>query len=251
MKADFSYKIFANYYDILTENIDYTQICNYYLDILYSNGIESGKILDLACGTGNLSIELVKQKDFSITATDLSAEMLSFASAKIGFDNARFLQLDMRKLPFHDEFDAILCTLDSLNHLENKSDLENTFRAVNDSLKTGGIFAFDMNSIFKHREILGFNTFVYDTEGVFCTWQNEYSPENSRVDISLDFFVLDDKNLYKRYQEFFAETAYSINEICEILTRNNFVVLNDYEYLTKNKADENSSEKYTIIARKV
>lgn len=249
------YGVFARFYDELTQNVDYCQIADYYLHLLESFGACDGELLDLACGTGSLTEKLSDKSEFSLTATDLSADMLSIASAKIGFNNVRFLQSDMRKLRFNSEFDAIICGLDSLNHLANLNEIEKTFQSVKKSLKVGGLFAFDMNSVKKHREILGDNTFIYDAEGVFCTWQNEYSSENEKVQINLDFFVPESTSIgknyiYKRYQESFCETAYPIDKIEEMLIANGFELLCTNDYLTTKKADE-SVEKFTIVARKV
>lgn len=249
------YGIFARFYDALTENVDYLQIADYYLKMLDDYGVSDGSLLDLACGTGSLTEKLAEKSSFLLTAVDLSLDMLSITSSKIGFDKIRILQSDMIRLRFKAEFDAVICALDSLNHLSSLTEMEKTFIGVKNSLKVGGLFAFDMNSVKKHRQILGNNTFVYDVEGVFCTWQNEYFAENERVEITLDFFASnsgdgDNKNTYKRYHESFSETAYPIHQIREMLVSCGFEVVSINDYLTRNNADENV-EKFSVLARKV
>ena len=71
----------------------------------------------------------------------------------------------------------------------------------------GGRFFFDVNTPYKHREVLGNHTFVYDLEQVYCVWQNRFHPASCRVDLDLDFFEREGK-LYRRSREHFSEWAY-------------------------------------------
>ena len=81
-----SYQAFGDYYDNLTQNVDYKKLCSYYDGIIkeYGNG---GKIvLDLACGTGKITFEL-NSLGYDMTGVDYSVEMLDIArnrSEKIG-----------------------------------------------------------------------------------------------------------------------------------------------------------------------
>ena len=53
-----SYSYFAEYYDILTENADYEKRAEYFLELFKKHGHDTGLTLDLACGTGTLTLEL-------------------------------------------------------------------------------------------------------------------------------------------------------------------------------------------------
>ena len=74
--GDFSY-----YYDLLTENVDYEKRCDYICDLLAENGVGKGILLDLACGTGSLSV-LLSQRGFDVIGTDASEDMLTKAQEK-------------------------------------------------------------------------------------------------------------------------------------------------------------------------
>ena len=58
------YGDFAYYYDILTENVDYESRCDYIYNLLADNGVGKGILLDLACGTGTLSL-MLEEKGFA------------------------------------------------------------------------------------------------------------------------------------------------------------------------------------------
>lgn len=239
------YGDFAEVYDALTLNVPYDEIAEYYAKAVA--GITDGKrLLDMGCGTGNLTVRL-KKAGFDVVGLDGSSEMLSMAAAKD--PEILWVCQDMTKANLGEEFDAVISTLDSINHLGSKDEIERCFRRVNKNLKTGGAFAFDMNTIYKHREILGNNTFVYDVDGAYCVWLNEYSEEDRGVSIDLDIFFEEEDGTYTRGGESFREIALSADEISGMLVKCGFEVVKIREYLSDNEPCE-KSEKLFICARK-
>ena len=245
-----SYSKFALYYDILTTNIDYKAHADYYEKIIekYSKG--KGILLDLACGTGTLS-ELMARKGFDVIGVDYSQEMLSIALDK-KFDSGlpiQYLCQDMCKLDMYGTIDVTICALDSLNHLDDIKSLKCAIERVSLFCEPNGLFIFDINTIYKHKNILADNTYIYDTEQVYCIWQNAYNDVNNSVDIDLTFFEKQDKT-YTRFDESFSEQAYEVEEIKKICEDSGLEVIGIYDYLTENYYTQNS-EKVTFITRKV
>ena len=76
-----SYGVFAEFYDGLTRNVDYQVKADYICEIFKRFNHNPECVLDLACGTGTLTIEL-KKRGFDIYGVDASAEMLSQAQFK-------------------------------------------------------------------------------------------------------------------------------------------------------------------------
>ncbi len=241
-----AYGCFADVYDELTSNIDYKELAAYYDRIIQSHGKNRGILLDLACGTGSVSREM-KALGYDVIGVDLSTEMLSKAKEK-PHDGIEYLCQDMCELDMFGTFDAAICVLDSINHLENAEDILRCFKSVSLFCDPDGLFLFDINTVRKHREILSDNTFVYDMEDVYCVWQNFYSEELDRVDISLDIFKEKD-GLYERLCEDFSEIALPIDDICNMLCEAGFKVIDIFDYLTENKGGEDC-EKVLICAAK-
>ena len=73
------------------------------------------------------------------------------------------------------------------------------------------LFIFDVNTLYKHRNILANNTFTYETENVFCIWENTLVSETDEVKMNLEFFELEKNGLYSRTSDCFSEKAYSID----------------------------------------
>ena len=76
-----SYASFAQYYDSLTHNVEYARRADYLCTLLAHLGHAPGLTLDLACGTGSLTVELAK-RGMDIYGIDGSADMLSVARQK-------------------------------------------------------------------------------------------------------------------------------------------------------------------------
>lgn len=130
------YESLANYYDALVKDDEATlKWCNF-----VEKNAKGKKVLELACGSGEISNELLK-RGYDILATDISESMLSKLKQKYPYIKTK--QLDMNDFKLDDKFDTIICFCDSINYL---SDYRLMFRNVYDSLVTGGIFMFDMHS---------------------------------------------------------------------------------------------------------
>ena len=245
-----SYSYFASAYDLLTENVEYSRRADYICSLLSENGINGGLLLDLACGTGSMSIELSK-RGFDVTGVDLSDEMLSEAQNKIYEcgEKVLFLCQDMRSLDLYGTVGSAVCTLDSLNHLTDENDLLKTFLNVSLFLEDNGIFIFDMNTPYKHREILGNNSFVYELDNLFCVWQNTLLDDGVTVEINLDFFENQGDNAYTRYSESFFEKAYESEKVKSLLEQADFTFINEYKELTTDVPDE-STERTVFVARR-
>lgn len=244
------YSFFSSVYDTLTENVNYADRADYIADLLADNGIKGGILLDLACGTGTLSIEMAN-KGFEVIGVDSSADMLSVAmnNAYESGKSILFLCQPMQQLDLYGTINAAICTLDSINHLTDPADVQAAFDKVSLFTEPGGIFIFDVNTVYKHREILASNTFVYDMDDVYCVWQNSLDSETDTVQIDLDIFEEVDDGIYERMQESFCERAYPLPMIEETLCRAGFETVAVYDELTREEPKENS-ERIFVIARK-
>lgn len=239
------YGEFAYAYDALTFNVPYDEIAKYYTDIIRS--LTDGKrLLDMGCGTGNLTIRLA-EAGFDVIGQDASEDMLACAAQKTS--DVFWICQSMTETETGEPVEVVVSTLDSVNHLDSANDIARCFQYAAENLCSGGVFVFDVNTVYKHREVLGNNTFVYDVDGVYCVWQNEYSQDSSTVSISLDLFFEEEDGAYSRGYEQFNEIALTNDEYQNLLRKAGFEVVMVYEYLTDKAPDENS-EKLLIAARK-
>ena len=240
-----SYNAFAQFYDTLTDNVDYKVRSEYISGFFSRFGKCGGDVLDLACGTGSVSAYLAKQ-GYCVTGLDLSDEMLTVAASK-NIENATFIKGDMTKFKLPYSVDCCVCSLDAINHLIDFEDVIRCFKCVNDCMKDGGVFVFDVNTQYKHREVLNDNAFVYDEDDFFLAWDNEYE-EDDIVKIYLDFFVFNGRN-DDRFSEVVTERAYSIESIKEALINTGFEFIGVYDELTDNPPCEDSERIYFVCKK--
>ena len=224
------YGSFYWYYDRLTENVDYPARAAYF-DQLVQKWVQRPVelLLDLACGTGSLSLELYKL-GYDVIGVDGSDEMLSVAIEK-KYDNKAdimFLSKDMDKLDLYGTIDVTVCALDSINHITDPKVVQKVFDRVSLFTAPGGIFIFDVNTPYKHREVLRDNTFVYEYDDLFCCWQN-VCEDGENVDITLDIFAKEEgEKTWERYSESFSERAYDHEAILRFLENSGMKLLAVY-----------------------
>lgn len=242
------YSLFAKYYDAFTENADYAARADYLCALIEKYGIGKGILLDLACGTGSLSFEM-EQRGFDVIGTDISAEMLDEALEKklqTG-SNIMFLNQDMCELDLYGTITACICTLDSLNHLDSEQKVKAAFSKVSLFSEPGSVFIFDVNTAYKHREVLGENAFIYENETCFLAWQNEVC-EDTSVNIYLDFFEKQG-DFYQRESEFIKEYYYSDTVLKKLLEQTGFELLQIYDDLSFEAPGETSERKIFVAKR--
>lgn len=246
-----SYNIFAHYYDDLTKNINYQDLAEYFHTLIKKyNGKENGILLDLACGTGNISEEM-SRLGYDVIGVDSSEEMLNRAFEK-KYDsglNIQYICQDMRNLDMFGTTDVTICLLDSINHLNSLDDIVEVFSRVSLFAEPGGLFIFDVNTQYKHQEVLANNIFIYETDDIYCVWENSYQKETDEVKINLEFFERNG-NIYKRYSESFSEKAYDIADLDKALIENKFEILAHYDGFSLNLPND-TSERIVFVARKV
>jgi SAM-dependent methyltransferase len=235
------YELFASYYDGLMRDIDYQGRAVFFSQLFERFHTQPQIVLDLACGTGSLSVELSKL-GYDVIGVDRSPAMLSAASAKAGSTNGSvlFLCQEMGALDLYGTIDAAVCHLDGINHLLSKAAVCAAFEKVSLFLNEGGLFVFDLNSPRKLAQELGNNTYVYDDENVYCVWQNSYSSSTRVCRFDLTFFERRGA-VYSRRDERFAEKAYTTQQIKSWLALSGLTLAGVFDGFSFDEANENSS----------
>ena len=198
-----AYSSFAQVYDMFMDNVPYEEWSVYFRALLEEYGISDGLVLDLGCGTGKIT-RLLSDAGYDMIGIDNSEDMLEIAREKQydDFDeeleqsdttechmNEReqedaaeeespekrqilYLLQDMREFELYGTVRAVVSICDSMNYILEEEDLLEVFRLVNNYLDPGGIFIFDMNTIYKYRELLGETTICENREEGSYIWDN-------------------------------------------------------------------------------
>nr|WP_249305924.1 class I SAM-dependent methyltransferase [Lederbergia citrea] len=176
--------------------------------------IDGMRVLDLACGTGELSILLAKN-GFDVTGVDLSGDMLMVAQGKAereGIELSLYEQ-NMSELEGLGIYDIAVIFCDSLNYLSTPEDVQKTFSNVHAHLKNGGLFIFDVHSPYKMEHIFMDETFAVAEEEVSYIWNCFPGEHSYSVEHELTFFVREEQSgKYERFEELHKQRTYLIEE---------------------------------------
>lgn len=246
-----NYNNFSCFYDIFTRDVDYKARSEYLLKIFQKWDKKPTLMLDFACGTGNFSVQFAK-RGIEVIGVDSSEGMLAVAMDKNRSLKNKVLYLNQSgsELDLYGTVDGAVCCLDSLNHITNAGELQNTISKISLFLEPGRLFVFDINTPYKHKEVLAGSSYRMRKRGVECIWNNTLLEDGLTVEIELSFTYK--TGLFKRETatEIIREKAYTTKEINCMLQNAGLKLEAVYGENTYLPPKENS-ERNIYIARKV
>lgn len=256
-----AYEVLASIYDILMDDVDYEQWAEYLHQQLQKNGCPGNTLLDLGCGTGNITIPLA-QKGYQITAVDLSAEMLAQAKRKTErlLDAGECVKVDwqeqdMAALELYDDednfllFDGVIATFDAFNYLLEPETLQFLLQDLADHMCDDGILVFDIQTPYKLREYLGNNIYTLHRDDIEYMWENQFDEEEQTCQMEITFFLRQENGLYQRVTESHTERIYEPELLNIWLDLSGFDVLGIYQELSEMPLEQNS-QRAVFVARR-
>jgi len=216
-----AYNALAFSYDRLTNDVDYNSIVDFYWQILNREGLHPESAVDLACGTGSVSVLLAKQ-GICVTGVDLSEDMLSVAYSKTAeMENAPlFVCQDLTQLQLPRGVDLAVCALDSLDYITDPKDCRKVIARVYKVLNPGGCFIFDVNTPEK-LQAMDEQVFLDEDDDVFCVWRGEFDKQTKICTYGMDIFQRRG-DLWERSEEVHEEYAYSQAQLTQYLKEAGF-----------------------------
>lgn len=214
MKQPQQYNDFAGVYDRLMANVDYRVWADCFIRLLHDRGITTGEVCDLACGTGNMTLNMAK-RGYQMLGVDCSEEMLSVARQKaLAMGEARipFICQDMRELTLGHPVDAIVSANDGVNYLSGPEQVPRAFCRVFAALKPGGAFVFDVSTVYKLSRILGNRVMVQTQGDINYIWENAWDPGARLCRMDLTFFVKEGE-LWRRFCESHLQRGHEQEEL--------------------------------------
>ena len=242
-----SYGEFAFIYDRLTVDVEYEKRADYIDKLIHKHFGSGAELLcDLGSGTGTMC-NLMNDKGYDVIGIDSSQSMLGVAMQKSPDKKILYLNQDMCDFELYGTVDVFISMLDSVNYVTEQNDLNRMFSLVNNYLNPNGVFIFDVNSKYKFENILGDNTYTYEADDIFYTWENFY--EDELLDIYLNFFIKNENGSYDRMTEHHMQRYYSVDTLKSIAQKNNLSVEAVYGDMSFD-APQNESERIFLVLKK-
>ncbi|MDH4099162.1 MAG: class I SAM-dependent methyltransferase [Nitrospirota bacterium] len=195
--------------------------------------IRSDVVADIACGTGSV-VHYFADKGRMVVGTDASPEMLAVAREKNrDFSNASFLEQGFTDLSLPFAADLVTCNGDSLNYLLDEDDLKTTLNLISQSLKPGGWFFFDMNTVHYLRTGWDTKTWLMRGETAWSVWSTAWDEDEKINILTMHNFIETEKGLYRLHTESHEEKGYELDAIKGFLGKAGFSEIHLYDGLTR------------------
>lgn len=271
-----AYTGFAQVYDMFMDNVPYEEWSRYLVGLLKEYGVTEGIVLELGCGTGKMT-RLLSRAGYDMIGIDNSEEMLLMAreaegesedclaaaeeskseaclaaeeESKSEAESILYLLQDMREFELYGTVKAAVSICDCVNYILEEEELLQVFRLVNNYLDPGGIFIFDLNTLYKYREVLGENVICENREEGSFLWENFYDEEENINQYDLTLFIREKETsqLYRKYEETHFQRGYELKQVRMLLEQAGLEVLAVFDGFTREpvRAD---SQRVTIVAK--
>ncbi|MFO7814211.1 MAG: class I SAM-dependent methyltransferase [Halanaerobiales bacterium] len=226
---------FATIYDDVMKIVPYYSWYKYLKHILYYYDKNPKKIMELACGTGNMMKYFSDGAD-KIYGIDKSEDMLAIAQNKFSNNgNVKFFNTDMSRKIKYNNFDFIYSVFDSMNYILEFEELINVFENVYLNLIKEGIFVFDINTEYRLMDI-GEGRKKLTGDNYTCYWKDIVDKENGKWIVELNIYLNRDDEI-KNFTETHVETSYPLDKIKKGLLNTGFQHVDYFRSFTFNKGD--------------
>lgn len=258
-----AYTGFARVYDLFMDNVPYGEWSRYLLSLLKEYGAKDGIVLELGCGTGKMT-RLLSRAGYDMIGIDNSEEMLQMAreaeyeakeypavqAESESREDILYLLQDMREFELYGTVKAVVSICDCVNYILEEEELLQVFRLVNNYLDPGGVFIFDLNTLYKYREVLGENVICENREEGSFIWENFYDEKEKLNQYDLTLFLREEESypLYRKYEETHFQRGYELKQVKMLLEQAGMEVLAVYDGYTREPVREDS-QRVTVIAR--
>jgi SAM-dependent methyltransferase len=239
----------ASTYDPLTLRLfPYPKVAAYISGRLHEYRPDTHTILDVACGTGNLTLPLAAL-GYQVAGLDIAEEMLVIARGKAaaaGLD-LPFICQDMCRPYAGALVDAATCFYGGLNFLSSSEALRQAFASIHAALKPGGLLVFDQFSAAKMRAAFS-GTRAGDL-GEFYAVTRSTCDDTGQVTHNVSFFLREADGRYRREEEQHHIRIHPFDEIKLLLAACGFELLlieEIYPFLQVNMLQD----VYLFVARK-
>jgi len=238
------YQGLAPIYDYVMRHIDYEEWVDYVHSLIERLAPDTEQVADLACGTGNMSLEL-KRLGYEVTGVDLSEAMLRVANGKAGSEaGMEFVQRDLRELEGLGPFDAVVCMYDSFNYMLEADDLDEALASIASIIRPGGLFVFDVctqrNSLRYFHDMRDKETgpgFSYERHSVYDQdtrlQSNHFQIHYEEGDVVLE--------------ETHVQRIYPVAAIAKRVKASVFDLLNAFDGFTLNEGTEDSDRIHFVL----
>ena len=263
LMTDSQFGPLAPHYDELMDVVPYEAWVDYVSTLFLLAEHEPHRVLDAACGTGNVSFEMAR-RGWNVTGVDLSAPMIEVAQGKVhemvpqnapsqfltgDFSPApRFICDDLTTFDLGETFDSATCLYDSLNYIVEPEKLKLAFARIAAHVQPGGIFVFDMNSDWAFKADLFTQSNLDLRRDLNYEWRADFDADSRICSVQMTFRRRANGQT-ETFHETHRERAYERQEIEIMLQETGWHLLRSFDAYTLNPPHARSERWYFLAQR--
>lgn len=232
-------------------DVPYRSWVRYVQRLLEARGAWPRRVLDLACGTGNIA-EILATLGYEVVGVDISEPMIAEARRKaaqrslpIAYHIQDAAELSLPGPPF----DLCLSLFDSLNYIVEPVQLARSIERVHAHLWPDGLFIFDINSVFALENNFFDQENLDSNARLRYVWRSEYDPQTRLCRINMRFLLRGEEGIDREFRETHVQFAYREEEIREMLERAGFDQIETYHAYTL-KPVRPTTDRIFFVARR-
>lgn len=249
--SDTQFTNVAPMYDLLMSSVPYSSWMEYLARILHAKRARPRNVLDLACGTGNVT-ELLAEAGYSAVGVDIAPEMIKEAIRKAeikGLSIQYYVQDGARMDLPGKRFDLCVSLFDSLNYILEPAQLFLTLEKVYAHLTPNGLFVFDMNSEYALMNNFFDQNNIDTDDALRYIWTSSYNSENRRCTIDMDFTYYAPPKDPVKFREVHHQFAYREDEVREMLQNVGYRNITTYRAYTFRATSPTTDRIYYVATR--
>ncbi len=241
------FTLIARHYDALMASVPYRQWVAYIEAILERLNYRPLTVLDLACGTGNVS-ELLAQRGYKVVGVDISPAMVEVARSKGG--QVDYIVQDIADLDLGKQFELAVCLFDSLNYITDPERAAQALKRIAEHLVPGGVLIFDVNTVYALQHKFFDQANLSPASNPRYVWTSEYDHQTRLCRIEMLFEVLDEDGEVHQFKEIHYQRGHTLEELTQWLIDAGFYVVDTFHAYRLRKPTRRSDRVFFVAKRK-
>ncbi len=243
----------APVYDLLMTGVPYEDWVAYLKRLLGVRNAHPKRVLDLACGTGNVSA-LLAAEGYNVVGVDIAEAMIVEARRKAAAADQQieYLVQDAAVLDLGEQrFDLCISLFDSLNYITDPKRLGMAMIRIAHHLPSGALFIFDVNTDFALKnKFFDQDNMAHPEERLMYDWDSAYDSDTRLCRVDMKFWYLGDDGVRRRFDESHLQFAYKKEELVDMLVMAGFTEIGIYQAYTMRQPTKTADRWYFVAKRK-
>jgi len=245
-KAQPEYSKLAAIYDAVMEDVNYELWADFIDAVMLKHHHNPQDILELACGTGSVSLFLDELECYNVMGTDKSPQMIERARAKnkkllcnVDFEVMDFLDINLDR-----KFDVVFCVFDSINYLHSAQDIKTFLEEVQNILYPNGLLIFDFTTPENSTEAI---KYLDNEEGITADnyrylRRSSYDADRQihENEFHIEKLASDHQTVTEQYRELHQQKIYTLQQMLDIINETTYNIRAKYSGFDFEEADEKS-----------